>query len=87
MHSNNVYHRDIKPANMLLDKHYNLRLTDFGSVGMAYDESGRMFTKYGTMNVMAPEMHEKDGSYSGSSVDLFACGVSLLFFHTKLFPI
>jgi serine/threonine protein kinase len=37
LHSNNVYHRDIKPANMLLDNEYNLRLCDFGAVGVAYD--------------------------------------------------
>lgn len=54
---------------------------------MAYDESGRMFTRYGTLNVMAPEMHKKEESYSGASIDLFACGVSLLFLRTKLFPI
>jgi serine/threonine protein kinase len=87
LHSNNVYHRDIKPANMLLDENFNLRVCDFGSVGQAYALSGRMTTRFGTPNAMAPEMHTEGSSYNASSTDLFACGAALFYLRTRLYPI
>jgi serine/threonine protein kinase len=30
IHSANVIHRDLKPSNLLLDKHCNLKVCDFG---------------------------------------------------------
>jgi serine/threonine protein kinase len=51
-HDNDVVHMDIKPENILLDKHDNIALTDFGlSVMKEYDHEYR-----GTALYVAPEV-------------------------------
>lgn len=72
MHTRGYSHRDIKPENMMLDSQHNLKLADFGfSSNQAMNE-----TKRGTDGYMAPEIY-KGVTYSGQSVDLFACGIIL----------
>ena len=77
---NNVIHRDIKPENILLDKDFNIKLTDFG---LAKEINGdeRLYECVGTPGYLAPEVleagmcerNECDGySYE---VDAWACGV------------
>lgn len=79
MHKNGFAHRDIKPANMLLDENYNLCLNDFGfatSVKGRIKNGGRLETILGTPEYEAPELI-KEITYFGSSVDIFAAGVTL----------
>lgn len=77
-HSMRVAHRDLKPENLLLDSDYTLKLADFGFAGplMGRDGKGYLFTKLGTYNYMAPEIHEEK-PYNGATVDLFALAIIL----------
>jgi serine/threonine protein kinase len=77
-HSMRVAHRDLKPENLLLDSDYTLKIADFGFAGplMGRDGKGYLFTKLGTYNYMAPEIHEEK-PYNGAAVDLFALSIIL----------
>ena len=59
-HTNGVCHRDLKPENFLLDSAFNLKLADFGFAAdlKGKDGNGVLKTKLGTLNYMAPEIHE-----------------------------
>ena len=75
-----VLHRDIKPENILLDKNYNIKLTDFG---LAKEIKGdeRLYECVGTPGYLAPEVLEagmcERSECNGYSfeVDAWACGV------------
>lgn len=54
LHKNGIIHRDLKPENLLLDKHGNIKLCDFG--WSAEGQSSKRTTFCGTIDYMAPEM-------------------------------
>lgn len=62
----------------MLDGEYNLKIADFGFAAPVEgrDRSGALYTKLGTLNYMAPEIHQKL-AYNGKSVDLFAAAIIL----------
>lgn len=74
-HSQGLVHRDIKPQNILLDKHNQPLLADFG---LAMPVSGRKATRvseiWGTAEYAAPEVWQ--GQVSKAS-DIYALGVVL----------
>lgn len=72
MHNNNIYHRDLKPQNILIDKYYNLKITDFG---LAKDEEENPLFKTicGSPMYMAPEIM-KYKKYD-KKADLWSLGV------------
>jgi len=87
-HSQGVIHRDIKPENILLDKHGQLKIADFGLAKMAsaspgtagpgFAEPGRHATVsgrvLGTPHYMAPEQVE-DMSGVDHRADIYSLGV------------
>ncbi|KAL5200400.1 hypothetical protein ABZP36_021603 [Zizania latifolia] len=77
-HARGVYHRDIKPENLLVDKHGNLKVADFGLSALA-DTARRealLHTVCGTPLYGAPEVFTRRG-YDGAKADVWACGVVL----------
>jgi len=77
IHSNGVLHRDLKLENLILDKHNEVKVADFGlsdtveSSQLIWDERGRK----GSPLYMAPEVLQKKGL--DNKVDIYAFGLIL----------
>ncbi|KAG0196903.1 hypothetical protein BGX28_009629 [Mortierella sp. GBA30] len=75
LHSQKIVHRDIKGANILLTKHNQAKLCDFGLARvMASATCASTYTAIGTMRWMAPELLTARPKYSEKS-DVYALGV------------
>lgn len=86
-HFNGVYHRDIKPENLLLDKHFGLKIADFGLSALHETENGtlmQLYTQCGTRGYMSPELLSGN-PYDGAAADIWSCGV-VLFIMLAGFP-
>ena len=60
LHDRNTFHRDIKPENLLVDRHGNLQVCDFGfsktvEPVLVHGGSGLQLTRTGTAGVGTPE--------------------------------
>lgn len=78
-HSQGVVHRDIKPSNILIDKHGEALLTDFGIAKIMAGSGGTRLTStgsiLGTPEYMAPEQAE--GISVDGRTDIYSLGVVL----------
>lgn len=78
MHSKGLVHRDLKLENLLLDKHKNIIISDFGFVN-SYNRSKGDFmkTSCGSPCYAAPELVLTQSPYEGKKVDIWSLGVIL----------
>lgn len=78
MHAKGLVHRDLKLENLLLDKHKNVIISDFGFVN-SYNRgrSDLMKTSCGSPCYAAPELVLTQSPYAGRKVDIWLLGVIL----------
>ncbi|KAF2725610.1 kinase-like protein [Polychaeton citri CBS 116435] len=76
VHGKNCVHRDLKLENILLDKHENVKLIDFGFTREYQGSTSYLQTWCGTVCYSAPEML-KGEKYAGEKVDLWSLGIIL----------
>jgi len=76
-HERGVLHRDLKPANILIDRHGEPLVSDFGLARLVHTPSGVTMTgaALGTPSYMSPE--QAAGSSVTTATDLFSLGVIL----------
>jgi len=87
IHKADVCHRDLKPQNLLLDKHFRLKITDFGLSNIFEEDTEKMLMKttyVGTKGYQAPELL-LNRKYT-NACDLFSCGVILFIMLTGYPP-
>lgn len=77
MHSKGIVHRDLKLENLLLDKHKNIVISDFGFVNSFRDGNELMKTSCGSPCYAAPELVVSSEPYEARKVDVWSCGVIL----------
>ena len=76
VHNCSCVHRDLKLENILLDKHENVKLVDFGFTREYEGKASHLQTFCGTVCYSAPEML-KGEKYAGEKVDVWSLGVIL----------
>jgi len=75
-HSKRIIHRDIKPGNILIGRHMEGKLSDFGlAIPVGADPALLGSKPYAYMLHLAPEVYST-GQFSVST-DIYACGVTL----------
>ncbi|KAF1971170.1 kinase-like protein [Bimuria novae-zelandiae CBS 107.79] len=76
VHNKSCVHRDLKLENILLDKHENVKLVDFGFTREYEGKSNYLQTWCGTVCYSAPEMLRGE-KYAGEKVDVWSLGIIL----------
>ena len=76
VHDKSCVHRDLKLENILLDKHENVKLCDFGFTREYEGRASYLQTYCGTVCYAAPEML-KGEKYAGEKVDVWSLGIIL----------
>ncbi|KAI1447841.1 kinase-like protein [Annulohypoxylon stygium] len=76
VHQQSCVHRDLKLENILLDKHENVKLVDFGFTREYEGKANYLQTFCGTICYSAPEML-KGEKYAGEKIDVWSLGVIL----------
>lgn len=85
IHSKSCVHRDLKLENVLLDRHENVKLVDFGFTREYEGKASYLSTFCGTICYAAPEML-KGEKYAGEKVDIWSLGIVLYALLTGQLP-
>ena len=85
VHNMSCVHRDLKLENILLDKHENVKLCDFGFTREYDGKMSYLQTFCGTVCYSAPEML-KGEKYAGEKVDVWSLGIILFALLTGELP-
>jgi serine/threonine protein kinase len=83
-HHHLICHRDLKPENLLLDKHRNVKIADFGMASLQVPAT-MLETSCGSPHYASPEII-KGIKYDGPSADVWSCGVILFALVTGNLP-
>lgn len=78
-HSEGITHRDIKPSNIMIDRHGNVKVADFGIASGALVGGGQLtvaLSSLGTPDYMAPEQR-RDAARVDHRADIYSTGVML----------
>jgi len=83
LHGSNppIIHRDLKTGNLLCDKGWTVKVADFG-LSRVVDSNKRRMTFCGTIETCAPEILNKDRTYT-EKVDVYSFGIVLWEMHTR----
>ncbi|KAJ3110352.1 hypothetical protein HK100_003071, partial [Physocladia obscura] len=77
LHSQGLVHRDLKDENIVIDKNYDIKIIDFGSVAQIPTDVRDYFTKFnGTLHFASPEV-SNGFPYRGPEAEMWAMGVLL----------
>ena len=78
IHQKKIVHCDLKLENLLLDRHRNIIITDFGFANRFEHRADDLTqTSCGLPCYVAPELVISEGLYVGSAVDIWSCSVIL----------
>ncbi len=84
LHKNGIVHRDIKLDNILLDKHFQPKVCDFG-ISSIIEPGKRIYDTGGTPAYLAPEVIKAEGEV-GPKSDVWSLGVLLYLLNFGIVP-